>query len=227
MIIDGDGHVSEPMSVWTDYLETEFYPRFHHALGPTGIETLVIEDRIQSTVMQGSPHLAGPERIRISMGDAVTPRGILPGNARNRRFDEGHPGGSQPQARLAVHDAEGIEAAVLFPTLGLFVGSARDPRVATAAARAINRWLADYCAAAPNELFGVATLAIQDPAARPRSFAAASRSVGSSPARSGQIPPWTARRWRTRRSIRSGRRRRISACPSACIAVRRRGSSRS
>jgi hypothetical protein len=164
VIIDGDGHVSEPMSVWTDYLETEFYPRFHHALGPTGIETLVIEDRVQSTVVQGSPHLTGPERVRISMGDAVTPRGILPGRARNRRFDEGHPGGSQPQARLAVHDAEGIEAAVLFPTLGLFVGSARDPRVATAASRAINRWLADYCATAPNELFGVATLAIQDPA---------------------------------------------------------------
>jgi hypothetical protein len=164
MIIDCDGHVVEPMAVWTDYLETEFYPRFHHALGPTGIETLVIEDHVQSQVVNGSPHLGSSERVRISLGDAVTPRGILPGNARNRRFDEGHPGGSHADARLAVHDDEGIEAAVLFPTIGLFVGSVRDPELAVAVSRAINRWLGDFCARAPDELFGVATLPVQDPA---------------------------------------------------------------
>ena len=164
MIIDGDGHIVEPMSVWTDYLETAFYPRFHHALGSTGIETMVIEDHAQSTVVRGSPHLAD-EVVRISLGDAVTPRGILPGNARNRRFEEGHSGGFHAEARLRVHDEEGIDAGVLFPTIGLYVGSIRDPRLATAVARAINRWMGDYCAVAPNELFGVATLPVQDPAA--------------------------------------------------------------
>ena len=53
----------------------------------------------------------------------MTPRGILPANARNRRFEEGHPGGSQPEERLKVHDDEGVEAAVLFTTLGLYVAA--------------------------------------------------------------------------------------------------------
>jgi predicted TIM-barrel fold metal-dependent hydrolase len=161
MVLDGDGHVVEPMTVWTDYLETEFYPRFHYSRGPTGIEDFVVEQHVQTHVVRDSPHLTS--RDRFSLGDALTPRGILPANARNRRFEEAHPGGSRPEERLKVHDSEGVEAAVLFTTLGLYVGSVRDPQLATAVARALNRWLGDYCAVAPNELFGVATLATQDP----------------------------------------------------------------
>ena len=163
LVIDGDGHVAEPYSVWTDYLEAEHYPRFHHAIGPTGIEELVVEDRVQTMVVRGSAHLREGQPARVSMGDAITPRGIVAGAAQNRRFDEGHPGGFDPVARLEVHDAEGIDAAVLFPTVGLFIGSVRDPRVAVAASGALNRWLSDYCAVAPDELYGVATLPVQDP----------------------------------------------------------------
>jgi uncharacterized protein len=165
MIIDGDGHVAEPMTVWTDYLEKEFYPRFHHYRSPTGIETLVVEEHVYAHAVSGSPYLPSPDRAELSfsIGDSMTPRGILPGNARNRRFDEGHPGGSQADARLKVHDDEGVDAAVLFTTLGLNVGSLCDPRVAVAVCRALNGWLADFCAAAPKELFGVATLPTQDP----------------------------------------------------------------
>jgi predicted TIM-barrel fold metal-dependent hydrolase len=168
MIVDGDGHVAEPMTVWTDYLATGFYPRFHHARGATGIETLIVEDHAMVQAVNGSPHLmtsAGSEARRFSYGDSMTPRGILPGNARNRKFEEGHPGGSIPAERLKVQDQEGVEAAVLFTTLGLWVGSVRDPALAVGVCQALNRWLGDFCAPAPLELFGVATLPAQDPAA--------------------------------------------------------------
>ena len=167
MIVDGDGHVAEPMTVWTDYLATEFYPRFHHARGPTGIEALIVEDHAMVQAVNGSPHLTSPDgnlNRRFSYGDSMTPRGILPGRARNRKFEEGHPGGSIPAERLQVHDQEGLEAAVLFTTLGLWVGSIRDPSLAVAVCQALNRWLGDFCAVAPKELFGVATLPVQDPA---------------------------------------------------------------
>ena len=162
MIIDGDGHVAEPMSVWTDYLEAEYYPRFHHATNADGIETLVVEDHAQVHAVAGSP-FARSSATAVSLGDAVTPRGIVAGNAKNRPYAEGHPGGSDPMARLAVHDDEGIDAAVLFTTLGLFAGSVRDPALAVAVCRALNRWLGDFCAASADELFGVATLPVQDP----------------------------------------------------------------
>src|SRR5579863_8600741 len=134
MIIDGDGHVAEPMSVWTDYLEPEWYLKFHHSSGSTGIETLLVEDHAYTLAVRGSPHdKAYNENLnQFSYGDSMTPRGILPGNARRRRYEEGHAGGSQPDARLTVHDDEGIEAAVLFTTLGLWVGSVRNPELAVA-----------------------------------------------------------------------------------------------
>ena len=62
MIIDGDGHVAEPMTVWTDYLEPEFYPRFHHYRSPTNIETLVVEDHVYAHAVNGSPYLPSEKR---------------------------------------------------------------------------------------------------------------------------------------------------------------------
>jgi predicted TIM-barrel fold metal-dependent hydrolase len=154
MIFDADGHVAEPMSVWTDYLDKKWYPQFHFDRGPSGIESLVVEQHVQTE---------DRDLRAFSMGDSMTPRGILPGRARHRRYEEGHPGGAQPRERLKVHDDEGVDGAVLFTTFGLWVGSVQNPGLALAVSNALNRWLADYCSVAPLELFGVATLSPQDP----------------------------------------------------------------
>jgi predicted TIM-barrel fold metal-dependent hydrolase len=59
-------------------------------------------------------------------------------------------------------DADGIDAAFLYPSLGLFSGAIHDPQLAAAVCRAYNRWLADYCSAYPDRLFGVAMLPMQE-----------------------------------------------------------------
>jgi predicted TIM-barrel fold metal-dependent hydrolase len=67
---------------------------------------------------------------------------------------------------LRAMDRQGIDAAVLYPSLGLFVpfvpeldanGSAR-------ACRAYNDWLAEYCATDPTRLTGVGIVPLADPA---------------------------------------------------------------
>jgi predicted TIM-barrel fold metal-dependent hydrolase len=66
-------------------------------------------------------------------------------------------------ARLADMDAEGIRVAVLFGgDLGLTGSLLAHPERGTALARGYNDWLADYCAAAPERLKGVALLPLQD-----------------------------------------------------------------
>jgi hypothetical protein len=55
-------------------------------------------------------------------------------------------------------DADGIDAAFLYPSLGLFSGAIHDPALAAPVCRAYNRWLADYCSPYPDRLFGVAML---------------------------------------------------------------------
>jgi predicted TIM-barrel fold metal-dependent hydrolase len=62
-------------------------------------------------------------------------------------------------------DSEGIDQAVLYPSIGLYFWALEDPDAATALARAYNDWLSGYCGADPDRLFGAAMLPMQDPGA--------------------------------------------------------------
>src|SRR5205085_9797124 len=77
------------------------------------------------------------------------------------KYVEGRRGGFDPHARIVDMDLDGIDAAFLYPSVGLFSGAVRDPELAAAMCRAYNRWLADYCEPYPDRLFGVAMLPMQ------------------------------------------------------------------
>jgi predicted TIM-barrel fold metal-dependent hydrolase len=61
-------------------------------------------------------------------------------------------------------DEEGIDIALLYPTLGIcWEGIVQDPALATAYTRAYNRWLVDFCSVHPKRLKAVAHLSLLDP----------------------------------------------------------------
>lgn len=70
-------------------------------------------------------------------------------------------GGYDPHASITHMDGEGIDACALFPSLGLLLGGLQDPNFSAACYRAYNRWLADFCEAYPDRLFGVAMVPLQ------------------------------------------------------------------
>jgi predicted TIM-barrel fold metal-dependent hydrolase len=72
-------------------------------------------------------------------------------------------GGRDPKVRLQVLNDEGIDAAVLYPSVGLMFGLLEHPDIAAALCGAYNDWLARYCATDPKRLIGVALLPQQDP----------------------------------------------------------------
>lgn len=73
-------------------------------------------------------------------------------------------GGRDPRARLEVLDGEGIDVAVMLPSLAMMFHLYEDPKVAEALCRAYNDWLALFCSADPARLAGIAVLPQQDPA---------------------------------------------------------------
>ena len=79
------------------------------------------------------------------------------------RRGERREGGRDPSVRLQVLDDEGIDAAVLFPSVGLLFGLLENGSVANLCCRAYNDWLAEYCATDRSRLMGVALLPQQDP----------------------------------------------------------------
>jgi len=72
--------------------------------------------------------------------------------------------GFDSKAYLDDLDREGIDVGVLFSTAGLGFCwyDDLDPECSAALCRAYNNWLYDYCAIAPDRLFGMMLLPLQD-----------------------------------------------------------------
>jgi predicted TIM-barrel fold metal-dependent hydrolase len=139
-VIDADGHVLELPTIWAQYLEPAFReraPRF--GLDESGRAGIRVGD-----VWTGR---LGVELTRATHGGI--PRAALAG-------------GWDPKQRLADMDAEGIDAAVLFPSMAFFFCETSDRALDAALCRAYNDWLADYCRPAPDRLFGVALLPLRN-----------------------------------------------------------------
>jgi predicted TIM-barrel fold metal-dependent hydrolase len=147
VVVDADGHVVEPPAAW-EGLSDEQRPR-------------IVEDaaHYEHVIVGDSEILAVP------LGTLATPGSSFADPAAFTPLAEAQPGGSDPGIRLGDMDAEGIDQAVLFPSIGLYFCAVEEASTAVALARAYNDWLASYCAADPGRLFGAAMLPMQDPGA--------------------------------------------------------------
>ena len=71
------------------------------------------------------------------------------------RWEELHPSGWDPKARLAIQDDDGIAAEVLYPSIGMAICNHPDIDYKKACFDAYNRWLAAFCETDPKRLLGV------------------------------------------------------------------------
>jgi len=152
-VIDTDGHVMEPNRLYDDYLDPQFKPE---------LEELKREAAARpSKFFFGFFHQLNTGRpLGVPNPDAPIVR-----SGRNPRAE--HPdmrGGSDPHIRIKDMDREGIDVAVLFATVVSSFCALKSVAFETAMIRAYHRWLADYCAAYPSRLLGVAVVPMRDPA---------------------------------------------------------------
>src|SRR5215211_2349776 len=149
-VVDSDGHILEPLDLWSEYMDPAFRDRAPKIVkADNGKERLVIDE-----------NPVGDARIGIGrIGGVGARQGIVA--ADTLEYKDGKAGGFDPHARIPDMDADGIDAVFLYPSLGLFAGAITDPQLAAAASRAYNRWLAEYCRPYPDRLFGVAMLPMQ------------------------------------------------------------------
>jgi len=148
-VIDADGHILEPVDIWDKYMDPAYRERAPRLiLDDNGKERLLIEGQVL-----GNPKGLG------RLGGVGARDGSVP--ADTMMYADGRPGGFDPHARIKDLDLDGIDAAFLYPSIGLFSGAVKDPKLAAAMCRAYNRWLADYCKLYPDRLFGIAMLPMQ------------------------------------------------------------------
>jgi predicted TIM-barrel fold metal-dependent hydrolase len=146
VVIDADGHVLEPRAAWRDLAERH-RPR------------IVTDERGLDHVIVGDAHV-----FLAKLGQMGTPGSdVSRGANESVPLESARAGAFDPVARLADMDAEGIDAAVLYPTIGLGFWGIPDADAAVACARAYNDWLASYCAPGNGRLHGAAMVPFQAP----------------------------------------------------------------
>ncbi len=132
---------------------------------------------------QGASRRLGELRILDADAHVVEPGGlfgpwVLPGRAvldlppttpvelcgDSSRLADQLEHGFDPPSYLRAMDQQGIDAAVLFPSMGLFVPylPELDGADAAAACAAYNEWIAEYCAAAPHRLAAIGVVPQRD-----------------------------------------------------------------
>lgn len=158
--IDADGHVLEPRRAWSD-VRAEHRPRIE--TDAAGLDHVVVGDDEVFVARLGTMGRPGADVSRVT---------------RPVPLEEARPGAFDPEARLRDMDAEGIDRAVLYPTIGLGFWGIRDAAAATAVAVAYNHWLAGYCAAGAGRLLGAAMVPFQDVGAAVRELRRAREELG-------------------------------------------------
>ena len=156
LTVDADAHVLEPRDTWLQYIDPAYRDRSIRITNDDrGDEVLLIDGRPLESVRNSLAALGG---IELDAAVAINPASRL-------TYEDGCPlGGYDPAARLKVMDAEDIDMALLYPTIGIcWEGMVTDSALANAYTRAYNRYIVDFCAHDPKRLVPIAHISLLDP----------------------------------------------------------------
>lgn len=178
--VDADGHILEPPDLWETYLEPKYRDRaLRIVVQDDGLEALEIGGRPSAMSRMGSVSVLG------AMGDPDL--AAIQKDPTKTYLSEAPYGSMDPGQRLELLDAEGIDAAVLYTTVGLlWEAELEDVELSQAYTRAYNRWICEFCADS-DRLVPTAHLSLGDPVA---AAAELERAVGEG-AKGAYVAPFT------------------------------------
>ena len=155
--IDADGHILEPPDTWEKYIDPQFRDR--------ALRIRLNQDGLEVVEVGGAP------------ARYVRPGGLAISGAMGKKAEELEPhpdktyvgqapfGSMFPTQRLERMDQEGLEKAIIYPSLGLLweAENLDDLELQAAYARAYNRWVEDFCRDSNGRLIPIAHISMGDP----------------------------------------------------------------
>lgn len=156
-IIDSDGHVMEPWSLYAEYTEEPFRERARALVergNQVSAKTALNELQLGRYWQERQRPLGAREQWEITPGFELGKGG--------RHLKARPKGGEEPGDTIQDLDMLGIDVFVAFATRATSLCGVGDPKFEAALVRAYNKWLRDFCAYAPKRLKGVAIAPIID-----------------------------------------------------------------
>jgi len=151
-LISADSHVNEPGDLWAERIDKPLRDR-----APRVVENPLGQKPGAYLMLEG----IAPVHLAQGMGAGKKPE-ELPGFFQSSTYKSGRPGGWDPAERLKDMDLDGVEADVIYTTLGFRQFWFTDAALQRACFRVYNDWLAEYCAYAPKRLAGLGLISLWD-----------------------------------------------------------------
>jgi predicted TIM-barrel fold metal-dependent hydrolase len=148
-VIDADSHVMEPADLWEQHLEPEFRDRAIRVFRRDGVEHLEIAGRVVLSGVLAALGGANVERLKLFTGGLGYRDGCPPASY-------------EPAARGKLWDEWGVDAGVLFPTIGILPVPTGDLALVSAYARAYNSWQAEFARQLDGRAIPIANLNYRD-----------------------------------------------------------------
>ena len=156
--VDCDMHVMEPADIFDRYLDPKFKDRVISAPGRAGGSNMVIDGYSRAGDDDLQQYRKRNKKVSANQRQPLSGSRSAPylGFAIERNYD--------PVAQVMGMEMEGVDIAVLFPTmgLGLIARNGMDPLLSEALCRAYNDWIADFCSYSPDRLKFAAMLPFHD-----------------------------------------------------------------
>ena len=144
-LISADSHVSEPPNLWVERVQSRYRERAPRlAIDPDGRTGAYF-------LYEGF----APHPIGIGLAAGKSPEELAE-FLTNATYADARTGGWDPAERLKDNELDGVEADVLYTTLGFRIFWLKDQGLQEDCFRVYNDWLAEYCAYAPKRLAGAA-----------------------------------------------------------------------
>jgi predicted TIM-barrel fold metal-dependent hydrolase len=149
-IISADSHVTEPPDTYTKRIDPKFRDRAPRIVRHESLGDIFQIDGMKQPIPMGLVAAAGKDAAELATFGV--------------KFEELHRGGWDPDARLADQDRDGVDGEIIYPTVGMALCNHKDIDYKKACMDAYNLWMAEYCAAHPDRLFGIGQTAMRSPA---------------------------------------------------------------
>lgn len=164
--VDADNHYYEPLDAFTRHLDRKFRHRGVRVVQDGSHVEMVIGGKVNNFIPNPTfDPVIVPGCLDLQFRGQI-PAGVDPRSL--TKVEPISPAYRDREARLATMDAQGLDAVLLFPTLGCGVEQAlvRDVPATVAILTAFNRWLEDDWGYAYQErIFAAPMISLADPAA--------------------------------------------------------------